>query len=324
MDQKVLKSMVYKTMTFSYYFEEEVAPYFNDIETFLKFVIKNNGLTYIIETAYDYSPMVVNAPYGFWTAMMKLNPTEALKMIAEIYFMDVFYEGGEFFYEFESYQKLSEFFNIHYDRKIIKQIIKNEPVEAFVIKDIIDYYGMSYEDIINNLSFQNKVFLGEHILKTIGGQELFLDDFQSNVFQDISFKQKNQDTFILSEKNMMVVIEDPDALKIIIEKYLPELIDKIYHIAFIATKNVLYSDTFEFLMSILSTIFVGDIFERGGELCLKIKNFKGLVSNEQTLEKIRYFASYYTEYFGSLVLEDAPDFEFMIIDEINDIFKNNL
>ena len=328
MDQKVLKDLVYKTMIG--YFHEDVEPYFNDMDNFLKFLLKHDGFKYIEEIAYKYATQVItSSSFGFWDGIIKLKPEETLKMIADLYFVDVVNKGNDFYYEFNHYKDLSNFF-LDYDRKIVSDLIENKPIDPGVIGELVDY--LSYEEIIDNLSFQNKIVLGDYILKKLGDQELFLDDFQTVVFNDISYKQKNQDTFILSEKNIMDVIEDPDSLKIIIEKYCPELIDKIYNVAFIACKNVLYSDDFDFLMSALSDIFVGNIFEEGGELYLKFKNFRKVISNpkigggslDHTLKKLRLFASFYREYQGGLFLEDTLDLDQKILDEVNDIFENNL
>lgn len=328
MDQEVLKNLVYRTMIG--HFDEDVEPYFNDMDTFLKFLLKHDGFKYVEEIAYKYATKVIKScSFGFWDVIIKLKPEETLKMIADLYFVDVVNKGNDFYYEFNNYKELSNFF-LDYDRKIVSDLIENKPIDPGVIGELVDY--LSYEEIIDNLSFQNKIVLGDYILKKLGDQELFLDDFQTVVFNDISYKQKNQDTFILSEKNIMDVIEDPDSLKIIIEKYCPELIDKIYNVAFIACKNVLYSDDFDFLMSALSDIFVGNIFEEGGELYLKFKNFRKVISNpkigsgslDYTLTKIRLFASFYREYQGGLFLEDTLDLDQKILDEINDIFENYL
>ena len=328
MDQKVLKNLVYKTMTG--YFDEDVEPYFNDMDNFLKFLLKHDGFKYVEEIASIYKTQIIkNCSFGFWDGILKLKPEETLKMIADLYFFDVVNKGNDFYYEFNNYKELSNFF-LEYDRNIVSDLIENKPVDPGVIEELIEY--LSYEEIINELSFQNKIVLGDYILQKLGNEELFLDDFQTVVFKDISYRQKNQDTFILSEKNIMDVIEDPDSLKIIIEKYCPELIDKIYNVAFIACKNVLYSDDFEFLMSALSDIFVGDIFEEGGNLYLKFRNFRKVISNpkiaggsvDYVLTKIKLFTSFYREYQGGLFLEDTLDLDQIILDEINDIFENHL
>ena len=327
MDQNVLKTLVYRCMTG--YYQEDVYPYFNDIETFLKFVIKNDGFHYIEEISYD-KPNIVSdgAPFGFWNEMLKLKPKESLKIISKVYFYDIQNEGDEFFYVFYDYESLAGFFHKR-DEDFVYRIIKNEPVPESLIEGLID---LDYVDIIDNLSFENKIILGDYILNKVGEEELFLDEFQTVVFQDISFKQNNQDSFILTEKNIMQVIEDPDSLKIIIEKYIPELIDKLNDIAIIATNNILYDDNFAFILDNLSEIFVGDIFEEGGMLNLKISNFRSLLSNPQlgngstdyTLEIRRSFPSYYRSKFGGLYIEDLPDFDFKILDELNDIFENHL
>ena len=328
MDQEVLKNLVYRTMIG--HFDEDVEPYFNDMDTFLKFLLKHDGFKYIEEIAYKYATQVItSSSFGFWDGIIKLKPEETLKMIADLYFVDVVNKGNDFYYWFNDYKELSNFF-LDYDRKIVSDLIENKPIDPGVIGELVDY--LSYEEIIDNLSFQNKIVLGDYILKKLGNEELFLDDFQTVVFKDISYRQKNQDTFILSEKNIMDVIEDPDSLKIIIEKYCPELIDKIYNVAFIACKNVLYSDDFDFLMSALSDIFVGNIFEEGGELYLKFKNFRKVISNpkigsgslDHTLKKRRLFASFYREHQGGLFLEDTLYLDQKILDEINDIFENYL
>lgn len=329
MDQGVLKNLVYRTMIG--YFDEDVEPYFNDMDTFLKFLLKHDGFKYVEEIASTYKSKVIkNCSFGFWDGIIKLKPEETLKMIADLYFADVVNEGNDFYYEFDNYKELSHFFQDYYDREIIKDLIENKPVDPVVIKEFIEY--LSYEEIIDNLSFQNKIVLGNYILKKLGNEELFLDDFQTVVFNDISYKQKNQDTFILSEKNIMDVIEDPDSLKIIIEKYCPELIDKIHDVAFVACRNVLYSDDFEFLMLALSDIFVGDIFEKGGDLYLKFRNFRKVISNpkigsgslDYTLKNTRSFIFFYKEIQGGLFLEDIPDLDEKVLDEINYIFENNL
>jgi hypothetical protein len=324
MDQKVLKNLVYKSMVGFY---DEVIPYFNDIESFLKFVIKNDGVKYIIEVAYDYSRDVIReVPFEFWDEMLKLKPNETLKIIANLYFIDVEYnDNNEFFYVFDKYTDLAGFFKDE-DEDIVLSIINNEPIENSTINLFIEY--LDYEEIINNLSFENKMVLGDYILNKVGDEEIFLDEFQTVAFQDISFKQKNQDTFILTEKNIMDVIEDTDLLKIIVQKYCPELIDKIYHIAFIAAKNILYDDNFEFILDALNNIFVGDIFEEGGDLYLKIRNFRGLLSTNgsanYTLVKTRDLVSYYKRHFGGEYIEDNVDLDQKILDEINDIFENHL
>ena len=187
MDQKVLKNLVYKSMVGFY---DEVIPYFNDIESFLKFVIKNDGVKYIIEVAYDYSRDVIReVPFEFWDEMLKLKPNETLKIIANLYFIDVEYnDNNEFFYVFDKYTDLAGFFKDE-DEDIVLSIINNEPIENSTINLFIEY--LDYEEIINNLSFENKMVLGDYILNKVGDEEIFLDEFQTVAFQDISFKQKN-------------------------------------------------------------------------------------------------------------------------------------
>lgn len=325
MDKGALKDIIKRVLTG----DDNVIKYFNDLETFLKFVIKNNGFHYIEDVAYERPDTVIaNVPFGFWDEMLKLKPKESLKIISNIYFYDIENKGDEFFYIFYSYEDLAEFFHSEY-RNFIFKIIKNEPIPESLIEGLFE---LDYMGIIDNLSFENKIILGDYILNKVGEEELFLDEFQTVVFQDISFKQNNQDSFILTEKNIMQVIEDPDSLKIIIEKYIPELIDKLNSIAIIATKNILYDDNFSFILDSLSKIFVGDIFEEGGMLNLKIGNFRRLLSNPElgngstdyTLEKCNTLSRYYKSKFGGLYIEDLPDFDFKILDELNDIFENHL
>jgi len=328
MDQGVIKTLVYRCISGNY--REEILPYFNDVQNFLKFVIKNDGFKYIQELAEEEPHRFIsNVPFGFWDELIILKPKETLKMISKIYFSDVLEMNGEYYYGFETYSTLSKFFS-SVDSSVVYDVINDLPLDPAIYETYTN--EIDYLEIIEELTFENKKVLATYLLKKVAGEELFLDDYQTVVFQDISFKQKNQDTFILTESNIMDVINDPDSIKLIIEKYTPELIDNLYAIANHAIKNLLYDDSFSFILNSLSDIFEGDIFEEYGVLHLKIKNFKELLSNGQigngalylTLNKRRTLWKYYNEFYGGVYIEDNLDFYENLFDEINNIFDTSL
>lgn len=326
MDRGVLKDLVEKCV-FGFY-KRDIYPYFNDIETFLKFVIKNGGFEFITEFAKKHPHKFINnVPFGFWNILITLKPKESLKMISKIYFYDVLEMNGDYYYVFERYTSLAYFFDPN-DVSIVTDIIKDKPLDPSIYRMYSQYVG--HLEIIEELTFENKEVLAEYILKRVGGEELFLDDYQTQIFQNISFKQKDQNTLILTESNIIGVINDQNSIKFIIEKYIPELIDKFDEITKLAIKNLLYEDSFSFILDSLRDIFQGDIFEQGGVLHLKIKNFKKLLTDlpsqyqelEYFLNEKRFLWKYFNNFYSRIYIEDYIDLD--VFDEINNIFQTSL
>ena len=203
----------------------EVGAYFNDdFELFLDYLEKNG-----LEGELDYEN--VDDEWQNTVLLYKLEkyPQETLKYICDNLITDVYpMEGGYYLYLRERTELAVLFNNSGRDttpRDVAENVLGEDWWDPFW-----DTTDDVYRDVIDELDKQNLQHLANYILKNIGNQELSLDDYDADLFNEFSEEQGTEGFFKIDSENVMKLIGNEEAMKELFQKDLDELKNELYSV----------------------------------------------------------------------------------------------
>lgn len=270
------------------------------------------------------------------------NDPSYINTIAKDILTDVEVRADGYYLKLADLEELSEFFKDdswsreYNDREVVKSALGEEWWEPYsdTIYDV-------YDEIVNVLTDKNKTLLAERIIEIMGNEELSIEEYNTVLFNDMS---DDDGIFIITESNVMSVINDPDAMNKLFEgglndlKYqLKNLGDNAYNIAY---NDEVYSEVFDEL----STYFDGKHewqtknLENNRTLhipYIKIRNLNADVTNfleafKGYTDTLFYYSSYtemmkhYMDNDGEFLRIRVPDYpdSSKVDDYINDGFPD--
>ena len=226
----------------------------NDVGRFIS-LVKRRGLLNQIklhrihdEDVYIFNEVLLN--------ILESNPQEMLPKIVKEFIGDVEIRPEGYYLRLRDLEELSEFFEESsyrrdYDsRSIAKKVLSEDWWEPYsdTVHDV-------YTDIVEELNEKNKKALAERMLELVGNEELSLDDYKSELFEDMS---DDDGRFIITESNVMSVVEDEDSMNSLFKGELSDLKSQLYWLGDEAYNQAYNDMMFKSVMSELSTIFEGN------------------------------------------------------------------
>ena len=188
--------------------------------------------------------------------MLSVNP-EYLKTVTQTYFDDVAIRPDGYYLKLRDQGELSEFF---IDNKYSREYNDRDVVNSVMNEDFWEPYSDTvhdfYDDIIKVLNEKNIQELSSRILEIAGNQELSLDDYHSDLFEEIADENR---LFIITESNINEIINDEDSIKLLFKDILNDLYHQLRGMGDDAYNQAYTDMVYEEIWDELSTLFEGKI-----------------------------------------------------------------
>jgi len=224
----------------------------NDVSKFL-LLIKRRGLLDKIDVdSVEYNDAsLVN---GIQLFMLENDPSY-YNTIVKSFLSDVEVRNDGYYLRLRDLTELSEFFKDnsysrnYNDRDVVKNVLDEDWWEPYsnTVYDV-------YNDIVGELNEKNMELLAERVLELVGNKELSLDDYRSQLFEDIS---DGNNRFIITESNVKSVVEDKDSMNQLFDGDLDELKNQFHWLGDEAYNNAYNDEVYKEVFDELSTYFVG-------------------------------------------------------------------
>jgi hypothetical protein len=290
----------------------------NDAELF-DFIIENNFLD---DSNYnDLEDILKNYYLEYWIGNA---PDVALKFICDDLLTDVEIRSDGFWLHLRDRDELAVFFDDRGRDGTARDVAKHVFSE-----DMWDPYWDTtsdvYRDVIEELDDNNKKHLGEYILRHIGNQDLNVEDYSADFFQELADIQAKDGVFQITQDNVGPLIGDEEAMNELLNGDLDELKSELYSLHNSAYNRAYEEECYDLVYKGLEEFFSSRIMDEAKQVgektkyypYIKIRNFqsdvmafiyenKGGGYNDSTLE---YWGSY-TSMMGGL-------FDIGIYDEID-------
>jgi hypothetical protein len=283
----------------------EISEYFkDDFSIFYKFLSQYN-----LETELDDSSIDEDFLNAIIFAKLEKNPKETLNMICEKYITDVYPMKDGYYLLLSSRDELAKLFSSsgrNYSAKdVAERVLGEDSMEAF---DRTTYDV--YSDVIEELDEKNTRYLADYILKEIGNQDLNVEDYSSEFFEDLANEQSREGFFQITSNDVFDLIKDNEAMNELLKGDLDELRGELYNIHWNAYNNAYESEVYSSVWSELETYFTKDFEHQTKELpsgkkrtyeYVKIRDFYGDIYNFLSTHKMPEWRSYMIDYVDNYV-----------------------
>jgi hypothetical protein len=221
-----------------------------NINNFLS-LIKRRGFLDQIDTDNIYQ----EDDYSYNSVLKFLleNDPSLLNSIVKEHFSDIEIRPDGYYLRLDNLEELSEFFKTsgrnYNDSDIVKKVMGEDYWEPYsnTVYDV-------YDDIINELNDKNLNELSLKILEIAGNQELSLDDYQSNLFEELS---DENGLFMITESNVMDIIDDSTSMNELFTDILSDLKNQLQWLGDNAYNQAYSDEVYDNIWYELSTIFEG-------------------------------------------------------------------
>ena len=289
----------------------------NDNELF-DFISENGFLEGI---GYDDLEDTVKNYYLLW--MVNKDTNSALKYICDNILTDVVIRDDGFWLRLRDREELADFFRSSsrrsdYDLQYIaKQVLGEDGLEYGWYSDTTNDV---YRDVIEELNEKNIQILANYILENIGNNDLNIEDYKSDFFQELAEVQARDGIFQITQDNVMSLIKDEESMDELLDADLSDLKGELYSIHNNAYNNAYESTIYTQVMDGLGEYFsspIDEVAKQVGEKTrytpyIKIRDFYsnvlafiennlGMGYSDSILE---YFGSY-TGMMGQLFQEEV-------------------
>jgi hypothetical protein len=189
--------------------------------------------------------------------LLELNNEEYFNKFVQEFISDVEIRSDGYYLRLSDVTELAEFFkgdpySRNYDpRKVVENVLGEDWWEPFS-----DTIHNVYDDIINVLSDKNLQELATRVLELVGNQELSLDDYSSELFEDMSDDNGN---FIITESNIQDVIGDKDSMEQLFGGELNDLSNELHWLGDSAYNQDYNDMIYRQVWDSLSTLFEGTL-----------------------------------------------------------------
>lgn len=234
---------------------EDFSSIFGDsINKFLSFIEKKGFLFDIdLELVYDNDQYLFNPTLKM---MLEVDPSY-LTTVVQSYLSDVIIRPDGYYLKLRDQEELSEFFKDdqysreYNDRDVVKSVMSEDWWEPYsdTVHDL-------YDDIIEELTDKNLQELAARIIEICGNQELSLDDYRSDLFEELSDEDGN---FIITESNIRDIINDKDSMKSLFKDILNDIYHRLHNMGDNAYNQAYTDEVYNSIWSELSTLFEGKI-----------------------------------------------------------------
>jgi hypothetical protein len=234
---------------------DEFSQIFNDDANNFLSLIKRRGFLFEIDlkSLYDNDEYLFNPTLKM---MLEVDPSYLTKVVQD-YLHDVIIRPDGYYLKLRDQEELSEFFKDNQysreynDRDVVKSVMGEDWWEPYsdTVHDL-------YDDIIKELNDKNIQALASRILEICGNQELSLDDYHSDLFEELSDEDRN---FIITESNIRDIINDEDSMKSLFKDILNDIYHQLHNMGVNAYNQAYTDKVYKIIWSELSTLFEGKI-----------------------------------------------------------------
>lgn len=285
---------------------DEVGSYFdNDFELFLTFLEKN-GLGGDV----DYNQVDDEFKNVVLVNSLEKRPEESLKLITDEMITDVYPMEGGYYLFLRDREELAELFRKYgrdtSPRDVAKSVLGEDYWEPFY-----DTTYDVYNDVIDDLDKSNVNHLAQYILKNIGNQDLNVEDYESDFFDELAETQNREGYFRITENDVMGLISDQDAMNELLKGDLSDLKFELYSIHDNAYNTAYTDEIYKGVWGELSTYFdmkswKTETKERSNGTkvqheYVKINDFYGDVKDFLTNNLHPNYSDQHLEYFGGYI-----------------------
>lgn len=323
---------------------DEVGAYFNeDFTLFFNYLTK-----YGLDGELNLNEVDDDFKNALLLIKLEKNPQETLQYICDILITDVYPMKDGYYLYLRDREELSELFEDGgrdtSPRDVAKHILGEDSWEPYW-----DTTDDVYRDVIEDLDEENTKHLAYYIVNEIGNQEMSLDDYDDELFQQFSEEQNTEGSFMITNENVMSLINDETAMKELLNGDLYELKGELYSLHNSAYNSAYESEIYKNVWSELEEYFVPQSWEYeekerydGKKITheyIKIKDFynniHAFLSNNQHpdwKEKHLGYHGTYCDFIAQMMddgekewlsfrIPDYPDWD-MIRKEINDMLTS--
>ena len=285
---------------------DDISTFFNeDFQFFLNYLKK-----YGLDTELDYNNIDDDYKNALLLARLKENPEETLKFICDNLITDVYPMKDGYYLWLNNRQELAELFKSYSSDLSPQDVAKGVLGEDF-FEPFSDTTYDVYQDVIEYLNESNINHLAHYIVKNIGNQELSLDDYDEDLFYEFSEEQGTEGFFQITSQNVMELIKDESAMKLMLKNDLYDLIHELSSIHYNAYNSAYVDEMYEAVWSELEEYFVPGSWEYqtkerydGKKITheyIKIRDFKKDMYDFLVENELPQWSEQYLDYYGDYI-----------------------
>ena len=283
--------------------------------------LSKNG--FLVDVDYEgFDDEIKNYYLEWW---LENDEDSALQYVCDHLLTDVENRSGQYWLYLRDKDELSVFFESYSRETSPQDLAKAIFTEDDFFERFWDTTDDVYRDVIDDLNDENKNRLSHYIVKQIGNQELSLDDYDSELFNEFSEEQGTEGFFTITSENVMELISNEEAMNELLDGDLIDLgreLDSVHNSAY----NYAYeSECYDLVNNGLEDYFTSKIveepFETGGNTkyrnYIRIRDFGSNVSVFVNENKGYTYSDSLLEYFGSYVGMMGKLFDDGVYDQIS-------
>lgn len=285
---------------------DDISTFFNeDFQFFLNYLKK-----YGLDTQLNYNNIDDDYKNILLLARLKENPEETLKFICDNLITDVYPMKDGYYLYLNDREELAKLFK-SYSRELSPQDVAKGVLGEDFFEPFSDTTYDVYQDVIEYLNESNINHLAHYIVKNIGNQELSLDDYDEDLFHEFSEEQGTEGFFQITSQNVMELIKDKSAMKLMLKNDLYDLKNELYSVHNNAYNSAYVDEMYEAVWSELEEYFVPGSWEYqtkerydGKKITheyIKIRDFKKDMYDFLVENELPQWSEQYLDYYGNYI-----------------------
>jgi hypothetical protein len=290
----------------------------NDVELFD--FLSDNG--FLDDTDYNGLEDSLKNYYLIWLIDKDLN--SGLKYICDNILTDVKPRSDGYWLSLRDREELAVFFDDRGRDGTARDVAKHVFSE-----DMWDPYWDTtsdvYRDVIEELDDNNQKHLGEYILRHIGNQDLNVEDYSADFFQELADIQAKDGVFQITQDNVGPLIGDEEAMNELLNGDLEELKSELYSVHNGAYNRAYEEECYDLVYGGLEEYFSSRIIDeekKVGEKTkyypyIKIRDFQSNVMAFFNENKGSGYNESILEYWGSYTGMMGHLFDYEVYSEID-------
>ena len=235
---------------------DEIGAYFNeDFALFMDYLGK-----YGLDVEIDFNNIDDEFKNKLLLIKLEKHPQETLNFICDNLITDVYPMKDGYYLYLNDRTELADLFKTYsrdtspYD--VAKMVLGEDSWEPYW-----DTTNDVYRDVIDDLNEENLRHLGNYIIKQIGNQDLNIEDYESDFFDELAETQNREGFFRITENDVMGLIKDESAMNELLNGDLEDLKSDLYSLHNSSYNSAYESEIYTDVWNELETYFVPQSWE---------------------------------------------------------------
>jgi hypothetical protein len=183
----------------------------------------------------NYDPLEDEVKNSYLLWGLDKNPTETLNFIANNLLNDVEIRDDGYWLKLADREELAKYFS---ESRIVEKVFSEDGLgHDWYFDTNVDVF----EDVISNLNKVNLERIAQKIVEEIGNTKLSTFDYTSSFFKELSEKQGSENTFEITNENVMELFINEKALNELLNGDLDELNSELVNL-YLNAENAAYED----------------------------------------------------------------------------------